>query len=89
MLEFLQTFLAGKESTIVMTLAIVYGTNAVLTGVKKMLGRIKDKTESQVDDKIYGVLDKVVGAVDKVIEFLTANSQALPGKAKEELEKKD
>ncbi len=86
MKEWISNMLASKEGQIAAAVAAVYALNAVLTGLKKGLARIAPKTETQLDDKALAMVSKAATVIDKVIEFMTANSTALPGKAKEEAE---
>lgn len=87
MSEWISKLLESKEMQVAFTVACVYVLNAILTGIKDGLARIKDKTESKFDDNAHDLIVKVLNVVDKVIAFLTANKAALPPKAREEVEK--
>jgi hypothetical protein len=89
MRDVIAKMLNSQEGIVLMIVMIMIGTNIALTGAKKILAWLKDKTESKADDKAYEIVSKVLSALDKVLEFASANSQALPPKAKAELEKKE
>jgi hypothetical protein len=89
MQEMISKILGSHEATILTIVLVVIGTNVMMTALKKSLGWVKDKTETKLDDKAYAIVEKVLSATDKVLEFASANSTALPEKAKAELEKKE
>lgn len=74
--------LQSKEGQVAVAVTAVYAINATLTGVKKGLEKIKDKTETKLDDQAYALVSKVIGWSDTAIAFLTANTTYLPPKAK-------
>lgn len=82
-------YLAKYQDLIMVVVMTVICTNVLLTAVKKLLGRFKDKTASDLDNKAYAFISGLLGYVDKALEFATANSNALPPAVKAELEKKD
>ncbi len=51
-------------------IAVVLATNAVLFGLYKGLGFIKDKTKSNVDNSAYDLIGKVLGFLQKIIEIV-------------------
>jgi hypothetical protein len=67
MLDFLNAELVGKVLLIMM---IVMGC---LSGMSLALEKIKDLTESDLDNKIYAVVSKIAGALQKVVDFISAN----------------
>jgi len=44
--------------------------NALLNLVYDFLGKIKDKTESKADDKIWAILGKIVPILQKLVGLL-------------------
>jgi len=85
MLEMISKYLSTQEHPIAIAVACVYGLNALLTGLKILLDRIKDKTEGKFDDKLDAIITTALSWSTKAIGFLTANSAILPPKAKDEL----
>jgi hypothetical protein len=86
MKEWLASLLTSKDASLATILACVIALNILLTGLKKSLGWIKDKTATTLDDKAYDAVTKVLGVGEKVVEFLSANSTALPPVAKQTVE---
>ena len=60
---------------ITIILAVLVGFNMVLVGISKILGAIKDKTQSQLDNKLFAFLSKIAGFSQKVADFISANSK--------------
>lgn len=60
---------------ITVVIAVMVGFNMMLMGLHKILGAVKDKTQSKVDDKAFEVLGKVTGVAQKAIDFISANSK--------------
>lgn len=89
MKDLIAKLLNSQEGILTIVIMTVICMNIVLTAAKKVLSRIKDKTESKTDDKAYEVITKVLSALNKVLEFASANSDALPPKVKAELAKQD
>jgi len=87
MLDWIMKVLSTQEHPIAVAVAAVYGVNALLTGLKILLDRIKDKTESKLDDNVDSVVTKILGWTSKVIGFLTANQTVLPPSVKDEVNK--
>jgi hypothetical protein len=46
---------------------------AVLQGIAKALEVIKDKTSTQVDNKVAAVLNKVIGAAQWCLDLVSGN----------------
>lgn len=47
--------------------------NIVLSGLSGLLGAIKDKTESQLDNKIAAIVSVLAGYLQKGLDFLGYN----------------
>lgn len=60
---------------IAVIIAVMVGLNMILMGAHKILGAIKDKTESKADDKAFEVIGKISSGAQKVIDFVSANSK--------------
>jgi hypothetical protein len=58
------------ESTIAIIIASIIGLNLVLQGVKKGLEQIKDKTATDLDNKIYNVINKIASYGEKLVGLL-------------------
>lgn len=54
-------------------LAVVISVNLALSGVYAALGKIKDITQTSLDNKVYDFLGKVVDVLQKIIEFASGN----------------
>ena len=72
MKEFIESFPGGLVGFIV---AVVVLLNTVLAGVSAFLGIIKDKTESETDNKIWAILNTITGFLKNIIDFLSANTK--------------
>ena len=56
-------------------LVLVMTLNVVLSALYKGVETLKDKTNSQLDNKLYSVLGKSLGVVSFLIQILSANPQ--------------
>lgn len=87
MLEWISKILSTQEHPIALAVAAVYGLNALLTGLKVLLDRIKDKTVTNFDNKMDDIVTSILSWVSKTIGFLTANKAVLPESVKDEVNK--
>jgi hypothetical protein len=87
MKDIVAKLLNSQEGILMIIVSVMIGTNILLTSLRKCLGWIKDKTETHADNKAYDLIVKVLSYSDKALEFMSANSTALPAKAKAELDK--
>jgi hypothetical protein len=85
MKDIVAKLLNSQEGILMIIVSVMIGTNILLTSLRKCLGWIKDKTETHADNKAYDLIVKVLSYSDKALEFMSANSTALPAKAKAEL----
>jgi len=53
--------------------AVVIGVLAFLSGLSLFLGKIKDLTKTDVDNKVFAGLQLVIPPLQKVVDFLSAN----------------
>jgi hypothetical protein len=60
---------AGAASLV----AILVAVNVILSGVSKLLEIIKDKTESQVDNKAFEIIGKVSSFMQKAVDWMQGN----------------
>lgn len=60
---------------IAMILACVVAMNILLAGAAKALEAIKDKTATDVDNKIYAVISKISGFLSKALDIMGANRE--------------
>ena len=60
---------------ITIILAVLVGFNMVAMGLSKILGAIKDKTKSDLDNKLFAFFNKISGFSQKVVDFISANSK--------------
>lgn len=88
-MNFISQMLSGVDPIMAKVLMYVVAFNVGLTGVKKAVDKIKDRTESQWDNKVSDALGFACGWLSKVLEFASANSSNLPAQSKQEIEKKD
>jgi len=70
-MEFL-TQNAQLIGTVVLTITCF---NILLSSVDTVLEKIKDKTASQLDNKLYAVVHPAVGFLKSVLDFLGANRE--------------
>jgi hypothetical protein len=89
MRDIVAKLLNSQEGIVLFVVMIMIGTNVLLMSALKVLGWIKDKTETQADNKLHALLSKGASVLSKVLAFLSANSALLPPKAKAELDKKE
>lgn len=87
-MEFISKLLESQDATLAKILVAVLFMNVFLSGLKRALDYVKDKTETTLDNKAAELLGKILGVGSKVIDFLSANPSALPPKTKAELEGK-
>lgn len=88
-MNYISGLLANFDPAVAMMLVYVIALNVALTGVKKALDKVKDKTQNDWDNKISDAIGKVLGLLSKILEFASANSVILPPKAKAEIQNKD
>lgn len=74
-LDFLKGILSGENGVAAQIVSIFIAVNMGLTGVKSALDYMKDKTKSDVDNKISDVLGKVLGAASWVIDLIQGNKE--------------
>lgn len=86
MKDIIANILGSKEGLITTIITVIVGINILLTGLKKLVDYMKDKTGSKIDNDISNFLGMILGWISKGLEFLSANSTALPPKAKQEIE---
>lgn len=87
MSDALSKVLGSVEGPVFVIVLVVIGLNVLLTSLKKSLGWLKDKTETKADDRAHAIVVKVLLVLDRLLEFASANSAALPARAKAELAK--
>jgi len=60
---------------ITQVILILFFVNAILSGLSVTLEKIKDKTESQWDNKLADYVSKGLGYLQKVVDFISANQK--------------
>jgi len=76
MLEIIKSIFESLfKADFAMLVVVVLALNVFLTGVRKALEIIKDKTESDIDNKIYNILGKVTDVLLKIIDVIGSNPQ--------------
>lgn len=60
----------GIVATVIVTMLTV---NAILSGLKKGIDLVKDKTKTTVDDQVSDTLGKVLGISGKIVDFFSSN----------------
>lgn len=73
MLEFIKGLLTGENGTAAQVVSIVAAINVLLGSVAAFLDIIKDKTATQVDNKIAGYLHQGISLIQKGIDFIQGN----------------
>lgn len=87
-MNFISQMLSGVDPLLAKVLMYVIALNVGLTGLKKAVDKIKDRTENQWDNKVSDALGIACGWFSRVLEFASANSSNLPSQSKQEIEKK-
>jgi hypothetical protein len=63
-----------EENTVIYQILLyVLAVNVLLTGIYNALEYIKDKTKTEVDNKLYAFLGKVITIVQKLIDAVGFN----------------
>lgn len=86
MIDWISNLLSSKDASLQLILACFLALNVGLTGLKKGLDLIKDKTEAKWDNDMSDLIGKILGSAGKGIEFLSANESALPVKTRADLD---
>lgn len=81
----LQKISQSAEGIMLISVMTMIATNLVLTGTSKVLGYLKDKTATQLDNKAFEVINRLLGALHKAIDYVSANASHLPPKVVDEL----
>jgi uncharacterized membrane protein YbjE (DUF340 family) len=85
--ELVAKALSSQEGLIYFVILVMIAVNVALTSAKKFLGWLHKKTESKLDDRAFEIVSQVLRGLSLGLEFISANSEALPAKAKAELDK--
>ena len=65
-------FIKNPESMVSLATALI-AVNLVLSGLSKGLELFKDKTSSQLDNRIWGVLNKASSVLQKAVDWMQGN----------------
>jgi len=71
----MKEFLAQNGGLLGAIVLVAVCLNLVLSGIAKMLDLIKDKTKTEVDNKIAAILHKVIAVLQKVIDWGSGNRE--------------
>lgn len=74
-MDFIKQVLSGEAGAVAQVLSIVVIVNVCLTAIRSVLDAIKDKTKSDVDNKIASWLSVGLGWVSTLIDWLSANKE--------------
>lgn len=74
-LEAVEVPVVPDAGLFVKILAWVVAVNLLLGGVSAFLGKIKDMTKTDADNKLYDILSKVSGGLQKVVDFASNNTK--------------
>ena len=69
----MKDFIMENGGLIATVLLVLICANILLSAVYEILGKIKDKTDAEWDNKAYAALGKVIEYLLKVIDFLQGN----------------
>lgn len=71
----MKEFIEANGGIIATTLLVVVSFNLLLAGLKSALEVIKDKTATQVDNKIYEAVSKVSAFLSKILDMVGYNPE--------------
>lgn len=74
-LEAVEVPVMPDASLFVKILAWVVAVNLILGGIAAALGKVKDMTATQADNKAYEWISKITGLLQKVVDFAAANTR--------------
>lgn len=72
-MEALKAYIAANGGIIMAVAGIMFAINLVLSGLKAGLEYIKDKTTTDVDNKIYDFVSTISGFLSKALDVLGYN----------------
>lgn len=76
MKEQLSQFIAQNGGLVATILIVVVALNLLLSGISKALEVFKDKTATNIDNKIFDALAKVLSVLQKIVDWGSANRKA-------------
>jgi hypothetical protein len=71
----MKEFIAANGGLIATAAMAMIAINLVLSGLKAGLEKIKDKTASDVDNKIYAAISAVSGFLSKILDVIGYNPE--------------
>jgi divalent metal cation (Fe/Co/Zn/Cd) transporter len=72
-MELIEQFL--KPELIARIVAILVIVNVVFSAISMVLEKVKDLTDSQVDNKIYAVISKIAEYGQKLVDMISGNKK--------------
>lgn len=69
-MDIIKLLQSGSVQNIILAVMCV---NIALSAAKQILEKIKDKTETDGDNKAYDTISKVSGLLSKAIDYVTGN----------------
>jgi hypothetical protein len=58
--------------------SVLVAFNLILSSLSKLLDVFKDKTKTQVDNKLYAAINKLIVFIQKVIDWMGGNREHKP-----------
>lgn len=71
----MQEFIQQNGGVVATTVLVLISFNFVMSGLKAALEKIKDKTASQVDNKIYAIITKILTISEAIVDWLSGNRE--------------
>jgi hypothetical protein len=71
----MQEFIAHNGGLMATVALTVMCLNILMTALKTVLEKIKDKTETQADNKMYDIVTKICNILSTVIDWTSANKE--------------
>jgi len=68
----MKEFIDANGGIIATVIIIIVAFNALVLGLHKALEVIKDKTSSDLDNKLYAVLTPIITILQKILELASA-----------------
>jgi hypothetical protein len=71
----MKEFIAANGGLIATSALAMISINLVLSGLKAGLEKIKDKTATTVDNKVYDIVNTVSGFLSKILDVIGYNPE--------------
>lgn len=76
----MKEFISQNGGVLSLVVMVAITLNFILSGISKGLEVFKDKTATELDNKVYAILNKVASVLQKIIDWSSGNRQHEHGK---------